>query len=239
MEHKNYIGFLRNKYYVWYDSIIMKALNENRKYNSEMHEFHHVLPRSLGGKETVCLTFKEHYICHWLLTKFTVGADRHKMIMAMSFFYYNKINKSAKRPLNANKSRSYENFKNIFVQVQKERFADPTINPFYKSDTFKFRNTLSGEIFEYTRYDAVRLTDLSANEVSRLISRGITKKLKTSSKNWDIFVPSLGIFSSEIEKRKNNTMIKSINKKICEHCNKTVNVGNYNRWHGKNCKFKY
>ena len=53
-----------------YDSIIKNALDANR---SGYTEKHHIIPRSLGGtdEETnlVKLTAREHFICHYLLTK--------------------------------------------------------------------------------------------------------------------------------------------------------------------------
>jgi hypothetical protein len=234
MEYRNFQHFTRNKYFKWYDNIIQKAINENREYDSCFFEKHHALPRCLGGSETVILTFKEHYICHWLLSKFTEGAARHKMIIAMSFFYYNKINTKAKRPLNANKSRSYENFKKTFVEAQKERYSDPTLNPFYKDNIFIFRKIDTKETFNYTRLEATQKTVLEPNEVSRLISRGVNRHLKSSSKGWDVFVEKKNVFSSDITPLSNKTMIR--NNQICEHCGKKTNIGNYKRWHGDKCK---
>jgi len=47
-------------------------------------EQHHIIPRSMGGKDTVSLSARQHFICHWLLTKMTQGDDRLKMISAFS-----------------------------------------------------------------------------------------------------------------------------------------------------------
>lgn len=52
------------------------------------YEMHHILPRSLGGKDDkmnlVPLTAREHFICHWLLVKmYNKGSkERHKMLYA-------------------------------------------------------------------------------------------------------------------------------------------------------------
>lgn len=50
-------------------------------------ERHHVLPKSLeGGDEAsniVRLTYREHFLAHWLLTKLTAGKDRRKMLYAL------------------------------------------------------------------------------------------------------------------------------------------------------------
>lgn len=54
-----------------YDAIIEKA-----KLRDEIecyYEKHHIIPKSLGGLDSienlVKLTFKEHFVCHRLLTK--------------------------------------------------------------------------------------------------------------------------------------------------------------------------
>lgn len=76
--------YLQNKYTRWYYSIINRAQSRNTTGYTERH---HIIPRSLGGKDDlsnlVNLTGREHFICHWLLTKMVVGKDREKMIYAL------------------------------------------------------------------------------------------------------------------------------------------------------------
>lgn len=75
--------FIQNKYTNWYYAIC----NSNRL-RSGYTETHHILPKSLGGSNNpinlIKLTAREHFICHWLLTKMTYGPDRHKMIYALN-----------------------------------------------------------------------------------------------------------------------------------------------------------
>lgn len=72
----------------WYFNIIDNA--EARKWTKKTApcyvEKHHVVPKSFGNKNsaTVCLTAREHYICHLLLTKFTVKEDKMKMCLALN-----------------------------------------------------------------------------------------------------------------------------------------------------------
>jgi 5-methylcytosine-specific restriction endonuclease McrA len=78
--------FLQNKYHRWYCSIITRA--SNRMLSVGMYvERHHVIPKSLGGDNTrenlVSLTAREHFICHWLLTKMTNGRSKSKMWLAL------------------------------------------------------------------------------------------------------------------------------------------------------------
>lgn len=49
-------------------------------------EKHHIIPRSIGGNDSaanlVRLTAREHFICHLLLTKMTIGLQRRSMAFA-------------------------------------------------------------------------------------------------------------------------------------------------------------
>lgn len=82
--------FLNNKYSKWYKSIISNA--RLRTNVDEYTEKHHILPRTLGGDNSasnlVDLTAREHFICHWLLTKMLKGDNKYKMIYALHRFMY-------------------------------------------------------------------------------------------------------------------------------------------------------
>jgi hypothetical protein len=78
--------FYSNKYTRWYYSIIHEAQSQERKKlpknytNYVYYERHHIIPKSLGGKDTVLLTAKEHFICHILLPKMCMN-EKHKQQM--------------------------------------------------------------------------------------------------------------------------------------------------------------
>ena len=76
--------YLHNKYTTRYYNIIDRA--KNRIINTYT-ERHHIIPRSLGGNNETSniatLTGREHFICHWLLTKMTQGKSRNKMVYAL------------------------------------------------------------------------------------------------------------------------------------------------------------
>ena len=72
-----------NKYSYWYDALIEKARNRDLE---KPYERHHVRPMSLGGavkSETVKLTYREHFLAHWLLTKF--ARDRYRAAHAFAW----------------------------------------------------------------------------------------------------------------------------------------------------------
>jgi len=80
----DYLEFkpIKNKYYSWYIDLIKKA-KKREKILDCYQEFHHIVPKCLGGKDEdsnlVCLTLREHYIAHLLLTKIYAGEAKRKM----------------------------------------------------------------------------------------------------------------------------------------------------------------
>jgi hypothetical protein len=73
---------VKNKYYQWYQSLVLKA--KNRKLDSAVYkESHHIIPKCLGGDNSesnlIELTLREHYIAHLLLSKMYEGEAKRKM----------------------------------------------------------------------------------------------------------------------------------------------------------------
>lgn len=78
--------FKTNKYSKWYYTLIQRAASRIQD-NSTYYETHHIVPKSLGGDDSrenlVCLTAKEHFVCHLLLTKMVDGRPMYQMIKAL------------------------------------------------------------------------------------------------------------------------------------------------------------
>ena len=98
-----------------HDSIIQKAIEENRKRGDGIYyESHHIIPRSLGGTEDknnkVLLTAREHFIVHKCLPLIYLKEDNinayHKMNHALHRFLYSKNSNNYKIS-----SREYERIK--------------------------------------------------------------------------------------------------------------------------------
>jgi hypothetical protein len=74
-----------SKYQRWHDQIVERS--RKRKPLGCYYETHHLQPRSLGGSDCasnlVQLTYREHFLIHWLLTKVNSGASLRKMQRAM------------------------------------------------------------------------------------------------------------------------------------------------------------
>jgi hypothetical protein len=104
--------FLKNKYTTWYFNIVNNAMNCDRPRTKHLYgkaksngdceylEFHHVIPKSLGGDNSylVALTAKEHYVLHHLLTKMVDGDSKTKM----QFAFWRMMNR------NIHHQRSYK-----------------------------------------------------------------------------------------------------------------------------------
>jgi hypothetical protein len=73
------------KYQRRYDDIIERA---KRRVLDIYREKHHILPRSLGGDNDpgnlVDLTYREHFLVHWLLVRIYDGAARWAMLAAFN-----------------------------------------------------------------------------------------------------------------------------------------------------------
>lgn len=80
------IAVIDNSYFKKYINLMTKAARRSLKADI-YYERHHVIPRSLNGNDSdtniVSLTAKEHYIAHRLLTKFTTGDQRYRMLYAL------------------------------------------------------------------------------------------------------------------------------------------------------------
>lgn len=114
--------FLENKYTKWYYNIIYNTKSSNNSYG----EFHHIIPRSLGGGNELTnikkLTAREHFVCHWLLIKMLEGPNKEKMIYALRLM--------CKRKLHNEKvtSRVYENTKQLHAEAMSKRHKGKTLN---------------------------------------------------------------------------------------------------------------
>ena len=116
--------FIDNKYTSIYYSIIERSKNRNI---SGYTEKHHIIPKSLGGTNNtsniVILTAREHYICHVLLTKMTIGINKIKMIHAATAFS-TWASKRHDRKLKIN-SRIFQTLKELRHRVLVEEMAKP------------------------------------------------------------------------------------------------------------------
>lgn len=146
---------ISNKYLRWYISICERAqlrasTRKEAKALLGYTELHHILPKSfkLGGDKDsvnyVFLSAREHFICHLLLCKFSIGSNLSKMIFAA-----NRQSTDGKHT-----SKSYEWLKRQHSLIYKTEYAQTFIlrginHPMYgekqsEESKLKNRNTQLG-----------------------------------------------------------------------------------------------
>ena len=99
--------FIENKYTAWYHKLVDSAkLRGNRKNAKQLLgyvESHHIIPRCMGGDNTVSnivhLTAREHFVCHLMLTRMVSDiAISHSLSLALWSF---RMSASDRKPLTA------------------------------------------------------------------------------------------------------------------------------------------
>lgn len=135
--------FKDNKYTNIYIAIVSNAIAQRRYKVFGYFERHHILPRSMGGDDVesnlVLLTGREHFICHYLLTKMCVsGRDRDRMLHA--FMLMKGENSGQQRYCN---SRLYEATKAAYGQSRREALVGTTKSPEHKA---KISASLTGKV---------------------------------------------------------------------------------------------
>jgi hypothetical protein len=123
--------FLDSKYTNWYNSIINRA--KNRVLPDGCYtESHHIIPKSLGGNNRkdniVKLTAREHFVCHWLLTKMVSGKkEKYQMWNAFSCMLYRENPAQVRYKVS---SRVFKTIKLAGAKIKKEKMAGKN-NPMY------------------------------------------------------------------------------------------------------------
>lgn len=139
-------------------------------------ETHHVVPKSLGGvnspENLVKLTAREHFICHWLLTKM-VDNKKHKYQMwnAFSCMLYRENSNQTRYRVS---SRVFETIKSTGAKIKSERFSGKN-NPMYGR-----RGELSPHYGK--KQTPEHIAKLTATRVGKTRSEAARKKQSNSTK---------------------------------------------------------
>ena len=201
-----------NKYKTYYNNIVENARRQNRTCRTETH---HIVPRSLGGSDTadnlVKLTAREHFVCHWLLTKFTTGQNRYKMIKALSFM--RTVNKYHERYDTKITARVYEKLRTEHAKVISKQNKG-RIQPQHEKEK---------QIKAMTGRKRAPFTKEWKEKLSKA----------SSGKNNSRY----GVTLSEETKRKMSERARGRKAKrvVCEHCQRDLAVNIYKQFHGDKC----
>jgi hypothetical protein len=132
------IEIKQNKYTRWYERIIEHAKKKNfsivrshaKKYPGYT-EVHHIIPKSFGGSDNkenlVRFSAREHFICHWLLTKMTTGTNRNKMLTAFVLMTGDG-SKSARYDFKITSSRVFEQIRIDYAKYVSEKLTGREIS---------------------------------------------------------------------------------------------------------------
>ena len=211
---------IKNKYYKWYYNIIKNAQSRNK--SLEYYESHHIIPKSLGGtndkNNLVDLTAREHFICHFLLTKFTTGESRYKMIYACQGMKRSRNYQD--RYIN---SRLYEVIKKEAAKIQSEKFLGKKLSQEHKDkisqkligrkqsieEIQKRAESLRGKI--RTKEQKLRMSEAQKCKKPLSDEQKLISKQKASPK---ISAKLLGIPKSESHKKSLSESLKGKTKGI-------------------------
>jgi hypothetical protein len=242
-----------NKYNQWYNSIIENARN---RILSGYKESHHIIPQSLGGLDIkdnlVDLTAREHFICHWLLTKIHIGEARAKMVYALNGM--KRTNKEQERYKTAITGRVYQKLKEEFSKVHsatmKGRQAPNKGIAMSDEQKQKLRDQMTGRKLDpevVARRAATQTGRKRTQETKDKISASLTglkrgpmiaehkekrsKALKGKTKNPDSVAKRQETLKRLAAEGKHHSMVKV----TCPHCAKEVTKLVYGRLHGPRC----
>jgi hypothetical protein len=218
-----------NKYTKWYNQIIDRARN---RIIEEYTERHHVLPRSLGGTDDasnlVDLTAREHFVCHWLLTKMYTGEAKSKMINAI--WMMQSKNEYQNRYQTRITSRVYESLRKDYAKYISERNTGRIQPPEEKAKqiaaiTGRKRAPFSEEWRK-------KMSESHKGEKNHRFGVKVSEETKQKQREKAIGRKQ----SAETIKKKADALRGRAKPKIlCPHCEQMISVNTYPRWHGDQC----
>ncbi|HET8688594.1 MAG TPA: hypothetical protein VFM18_18425 [Methanosarcina sp.] len=239
--------FIQNKYSQWYYAIITNAQQQKRKKlkrnnpNYIPYDKHHIVPecffinRSRKGQpgwiegnpeeqtNKVVLTPREHFICHWLLTKMTKGQGKALMVYALNGF--KRSNNSVPYETKIT-SRVYENLKKEFSRIHSERLTGKKQSI---ESNIKRSMAMKGKLF----------SEEHRTNISTALTGKIRSEIHCANLSAALKGKKLGPQSIEHKTARANALRGVPKAQItCPHCNKTGGISPMTRWHFDNCKQK-
>ena len=212
--------FIQNKYTKWYYLIIENA--KNRIINGYT-EKHHIIPKSLNGKNTkdnlVNLTAREHFICHRLLVKMTNGQEKTKM----SYAIWRLCNSNN---YNIN-SHTYQTLRENHSEFISEQKSGVKRKPFSEETKKRMSESHKGLKMTYTP------EGLESRRLGSLKLKG--KPTWNKGKKNPYSEETLKKMSDNFSKRMKGVPKK---KSPCKHCGKLFAPNMLSRHHNDNCKQK-
>jgi hypothetical protein len=215
-----------NKYTRWYNTITEQAKVRTIDGYTEKH---HIIPRSLGGSNDadniVRLTAREHFVCHWLLTKMHLGEARGKMINAL--YLMQGKNKYQDRYIN---SKVYEKLRQDYSQYISD-LNKGRIQPL-EEKARQIAAITGRKRAPFSEEWRAKMSESKQGENNNRYGATVSEETKQKMRE-----KALGRKQSAetIRKKIAATQGKKREKKLCPHCGQMISVNTYPRWHGENC----
>ena len=247
--------FIENKYTKIYFNIVNNA--QSREPIVGYVEKHHIIPKSLGGSNNkenlVKLTAREHFICHWLLTKMVGDNELIKMKYAL---WRMMVSGNEYQSRYSPCSHTYELLRKNYGSLRKGAIVSCQTrenislakkgklvgdnNPMYgKTHTDEARKKIGDARIGkqpwnkgITHSDETKAKIAEAGQNRAPISEETRLKMVIATQNRDPISEETRIKMSISAKKRVFKLV------ICEHCGLTGKGGNMSRWHGDNCKMK-
>jgi hypothetical protein len=216
-----------------YEKIISNARNQKRiRVNGEYYENHHIIPKCINGSEEkdnkVLLTAREHFVCHKLLTY--IYKENRKIVCA--FHLMSIMNKRKYGITSRDYAYSIELIRNTPISKETKTKISLALTGKSKSPEHNEKNSqrhIGKKYSNETNKKKANVGDKNGmfnKHHSKESIENIRKKLK--DKNIS-------------QKHKNNISKGLLNKpkKLCPHCNRLFDAGNYQKYHGDKCRLIY
>ena len=244
-----------NKYKLWYNSITERARNRILESYTENH---HIIPRSLGGTDDrnnlVKLTAREHFICHWLLTKMHTGESRAKMIYALNGM--KRSNDFAQRYETKITARVYEKLKKEFAEVHSATMKGRTPwnkgIPITEEQREKNRKSATGKkrSAEAIAKTVAKQTGQKRSQKTKdLIRQALKGRPKGPMSEEEKLKRSLGNLGKAKPKGMGEKLSATVAAQLaagthytqqpkltCPHCGTQASKARYNAFHGDKCR---
>jgi hypothetical protein len=227
--HKYSMLYINNKYTKIYWKIIHHRI-ETILPITTYQETHHIIPKSLGGsnkkENLVKLTAREHFICHWLLTKM-VNEPSHKASMQYAFFRMSQTNDTFTNQRYKVKSHHYE----IIRKNLAEAASHTHTGRIHSVESKEKRSQLLKGRVSPTKGMVAWNKGIPTPEA-------VKTKLSESLKGRPAW--NKGIAASEDSNIKRKAKQSNIPKQLveCPYCNKVGGKPAMTRHHFDNCKLK-
>jgi hypothetical protein len=219
-----------NKYEKWYNQITVRG---QTRVTDQRTESHHIIPKCLGGSDDASnltnITLREHFICHWLLTKIHQGKHRHQLLKALKEEYSMLQSQRVTGENNpmwgktqSEKARALISQKNTGKKLTEEQIAKQIA-----AQTGRKRKTFSDEW----------LDNMSKNHKSKQPDFDGSLKEETKKKIGDK-IRGRKQTDEEKARRSAANLGKVRLKKLCPHCDQQIAVNTYPRFHGDLCRHR-